>query len=646
MRSERTRRTGTLGFLSGLPGPRKAPQSTNGTPDEHFGVHRTSDDLLLRFNDPSSPKGIHELSLASWLEFEDLGLAIADYMYEWGKTAGSGTRESRKQSLYEFRLYLKHTAAVRRSQTIRLRDLSSDLINGYVDWLDHPMSRMDPNENAPGPWSENTRNARWSAARLFIEWLVANPRYSHLLAGPLKLTENPWPGRHHKTREVSSLDESVLKAIRLACKSEIETLIKHLEYGESVILDPTIVVPPPGERSTTPFRNLETRIKAVHHLYPSGLPSRSVLQKANLGLSRALTPPYDTVDGVCRYLHFTPRSIVPIVLLLAMDSFFNPSTILTLDWSNIRKNHPIFGGSRWLLVGEKPRAKSRGKTRRRSGGADKGEQRHSIPALISDPFAAANLLRLLERHTEKIRPYLPLVFQTRVFVYWQIASHGFRSFYSNDGASSDRAWVHNLKLFIDDHNLPSFVLKQMRQAGADIVFAITDGDLKAQQKALGHSSAATTYRHYQSTYAKAKRQESLAAGMQHLDRFVASEGKVDIRRTGMTERKTAATPGFTCFEPEHSPQPGQQPGRLCSAYGSCPDCPLSSINPHNPRTYVRLAQLRIRFHEARVRLDPLRWAAVWQKQLLALDEVWLPKFSDNIIREAGSISLPPIPEIE
>ena len=65
---------------------------------------------------------------------------------------------------------------------------------------------------------------------------------------------------------------------------------------------------------------------------------------------------------------FTARALVPFVLLIGIDGSFNPEGLLTLEWGDVERRHPIFGGDRWRITARKDRAAA---PHRRSRGIDR-----------------------------------------------------------------------------------------------------------------------------------------------------------------------------------------------------------------------------------------------------------------------------------
>src|SRR5690606_34194574 len=98
---------------------------------------------------------------------------------------------------------------------------------------------------------------------------------------------------------------------------------------------------------------------------------------------------------------------------------FNPSTILTLNWDDIEKAHPIFGEDRWRLSGGKPKA---GRV-----------QRKSFPAKVTSHDAAVVLLKHLEAFSERSRKHLLPIHRGRVFIFWHMTNRCVEGFDDESG---------------------------------------------------------------------------------------------------------------------------------------------------------------------------------------------------------------------
>lgn len=426
--------------------------------------------------------------------------------------------------------------------------------------------------------------------------------------------------------------------MREAAIVEIEKDIERREVALSYLEEegdlPDVFHPAVG-----PFRHLSIKVRVVAEKLAGRLPRRGDGTAGN-GLNRALVPNYGTIAEVADLLHFSPRSLAPYVVLLAIDTTFNAEGILGLSWSQVRE-HPIFGMDRWQISVPKPRAMS--------GSGEKGTTYHrrSFATRPTDPTTTVNLLKTIRRFSKITTGLTGDHFKDRVFLFYMIRTNSYRSFDSYSGElSADSAWTNALKSFISDNSLPDFTLRTLRVSGGEVVNEVTGGNIVAQQKALGHMSLETTCRYYRTGAIRRSGQESLSLAMAWRERFITSNGRSDTRNGALLGGgHTAATPGFICTDPFNPPAEKASPGKLCALYGACATCELAAVDPHDPRAYARLVQFAHNIREAQTRLHPQRYAKAWAPQLDRIVGYWLLKFP-KWIRNQESPALPPLPDLD
>lgn len=604
-------------------------------PPEEFGVILTPDSLSVRFAPPRAGRPPQTLDLSDWLDRPELGLAVARHLADWGCGKSQATRESRKKTLRSFLTFLREVEAGQQKPIASVSDVYSELGAMYVAWLDGKLDFIDSKRS---PLAKNTKAQRFNAFKEMVAFWMASDRYAPSLPPDLQIPRNPWPGRHHFIKGTEVLDPVSLARVRQAAIDEIVADLDIREKAMAAAQDRTVALPPPRLPSVVPYKDIRVKLRLALEVFDGRLPSMEELA-AFPGLRRALKPPYGTLAEVGARLHFSPRALVPYIVLLGVDTAFNGEGLLGLSWNDV-KEHPIFGADRWQISAPKSRATPR------DGERGKPIHRRSFAANLSAVEAPVNLLRALKRFTWLTRRHVPECHRDRVFVFHVVKTGICRSF---EGAAhsvtDDTIWGLALKTFIADHDLSEFTLRTLRSTGGDVVHQLT-GDIKAQQTALGHGTPGTTLKHYMSGAAKQRDKEALSEGMDWRHRFIETKGKSDTRNGALLSGgNTATTPGFGCVDPFDSPIPSQRLGRLCSAFGACPVCPLATIDPDDPRSYARVIQFREKLIEARSLIDPVRFLEAWAPQLSRLDVYWLPAFSAKGLAGA-ELALPPFPDLE
>jgi hypothetical protein len=231
----------------------------------------------------------------------------------------------------------------------------------------------------------------------------------------------------------------------------------------------------------------------------------------------------------------------------------------------------------------------------------------------------------------------------RLFIFSGIG--GLPSTFGNDDdahAATTGTWHTALKKWCKDNSLEPFALSQIRSTILDEVQQRT-GDI-LQARSLGrHRRADTTWHHYTSDGTRKRYQERLGAVFMVRDRWIDTKGTIDPRERTETQDKGAATPGFFCFDPYDSPQPGQKEGRLCNAYGRCPACPLAAANLGDVTSVALYRALRHAIAESQPLMSPEVFREQWHDVLGDLDAL-LVQIPASVAKRAVSIKvkLPPV----
>ena len=542
---------------------------------------------------------------------------LARYMQDRFASAGTA---SRKNIFKAFRLlwnFLDYEHKNIDRAYISWKDVDDGLLSRLIGWMSNA-------ETGPS-LSPASKANRYNVIRAFFEWLKSD---ALLLSDGWVVRRNPWPlsYRSVKSRDVLS-GPSLASTVRAAVQ-DIGQTIANWDSARTIISDPLVVVPPRAAKMSA-YKTQAVVLKTLATTFPDGLPRYAELKAHRRGLYDALrTYPQLSYGRAIKAIVPTARLIVPFVVLIALATLFNPETILKLRWSHIDEEHPVFGADRWRLRGDKPRSGR--------------EQIRSFPARVTHLTNPIPLLKLLRQQTARLRDELPQALRDYVFVFRaENRSTPATAFVASD--TSRTAWNSALRRFTVEYHLDPFALANLRPTGSDLVDELTGGDLLAQQMLLNHAKPETTEQYYTSHAARARRQERLAQAMEWRERYARSGGKVDAR--GQLGSSRAATPGYECFDPYDSPVLGQVAGRLCTAYGRCPTCPLHAVNVRSPKSLARIIQLAARLDEASEQLAAQRWLSQWMPIQKAVRK-HLYLFAEEVYTAARQLQLPPIPEVE
>lgn len=188
--------------------------------------------------------------------------------------------------------------------------------------------------------------------------------------------------------------------------------------------------------------------------------------------------------------------------------------------------------------------------------------------------------------------------------------------------------------------------RRIRNVIAEMAHDVLGGDIRLVGQLLHHSLPETTRNHYQNANVRAFQVTQLAKGMQQRERWAISKGKIEPRNVDKHHDRSAATPGFRCVDPTDSPIPGQEAGRLCTAYGSCPACPLAMIDLKNVYAAACCAELKTLMDQERLNLGQQVFDMRRGSSYHALTEIFLPAFPSSIRAQAAQLDMPSLPDLE
>jgi hypothetical protein len=548
----------------------------------------------------------------------------------WLKYKQAKTRRPQQRKALTIRLnpFGKFIRAYERSYGIRIEspsDISQRLVDVFLSWLKDE-SEVRPKLNDTRTIKGITRRTAYNAAHDFLAFVARSDEFGHMIIDELIFERNVSPGSHKDVVHFDSLTEYTVTQIRAACFAEISQSLEKLAIGARILADDAIIAPYLQTTSGAAFKDIAVCVKAYHEAEKLRL-TPSEFSKHYRGLDRAMGgPPFHSFTDILSYLHLSKRSLVPFVCLLAMHTFFNPDTILTVTWEGL-EDSKIYGSARRALNGMKYR-----------GGASK--QTRTFATNVKRDYSPAKLLEALGLNTPYTATFLPVSATTPIFCYARRDG--------SVGAFTKAGEFRRVLLeFISDNNLPHFTLAQFRKTGGDLLDRASKDAPAVKKTGLNQQKTETTESSYETPATKSRRAEGLATSINIRARRVDVEGRIDTRGGSLpAEQRLAATPGFSCQEPYDSPYPDQIKGRLCTAYCCCPDCPLAAVDMDSAVDCARVMQVRRALIAARATVNPSRWKSRLEPQLRAIEEIWLPGFSQKAKRGSRSQSFPPIPEVE
>lgn len=505
---------------------------------------------------------------------------------------------------------------------ITLEDLDRSLWNQFKQWLD---TKVPPNKRQP--ILPKTRSTTFGALVVVLESLKSVPEFSRLARTAYDSRPSvTWDSAETRTTARERLSLQALRAIDSAISKDIELLRQKVDRSE-------ILLQKGCERIAArdiDFFDLATCAAWLSQEFPNGLPSVPVIKKMHPNLH-----PYVAYNGrnshsiltIKELLYPEARDLVPLVIFLAIESAYNPTTLFELEWSDIQVGECL--GEPVVRLGG---VKSRGSI----------DPAVPLPAARTEP-----ILDLVKRLTMRVRATVSNPLKDRLFLFSRLqgTTPAGRGFGGDDRgvAKTDSSWRRGLKEFCQDHGLEPFTLSQIRATIGDEI-AFREGIVVAAQ-VLGHQGVQTTERHYVSDGTRWREAEYLGSAMLFRERWFRTNGKIDPRRRRLTPRmdRGAATPGFHCLDPYDSPWPMQRKGRLCTAYGRCPSCPLAAADTRDAGAVALYLALRSAIFDAQGRIPGEGWLERYGQVLMDLDAL-LKHVAVDVMKSAERfhVNLPPV----
>lgn len=517
-------------------------------------------------------------------------------------------------------------------RNIILSDISNAMIGEYVDTVGR--------KNASGEYSlmKATRNFRVNPLRRVIRILRSSLKYQNSFRKNLHIPKNLWLGGSRDFEPTEAISGDVVGEIYNACVRDIQRqLDKRAEGTELIATHTPLKASEPVTQAS--YKELGNCLAAIASIPNGILLDHIKFKEEHPRIYFAMNSYHGGFKNVIGYFAPSARDLVPFVLLLGLQTAFNPDVLLSLS-SDDFEYREIMGKTRIFLRPYKKRS------RRRQNRSFSTE-----PSTLDNP---GRLLRILDEFTSPLRQFCHPVFKNRLFLFILLTRKFAneikkpRAFGLRSGAvSGDQAYKGGQETFRNEYNIPKFTLNQLRITSLDIVGSIFQNNLLALKAAGGQRNPQVLLDHYRSGMMRSRDSEALGEVMSLHERWVSTKGLIDPRTRPHAKDVGAATPGFHCHDPFQSPLIGQTQGKLCTAYGQCPNCPLAAIDFSSAFALACLRQLQVVLQEARKSLPAQRWLEAWGPVEARVESYWLPAFDKpHVLAEAHGLSIPSFSPIE
>lgn len=582
--------------------------------------------VFLRFFDQENDPIEQRIDVSQWTEFPNLWQPFCEALIAWGTVHTARGRYEKVRDLsrgwFEF---LRHVPI---NKTLCIEQIDKSLINRFIHWLNQSDSE------GYSRWALGTRRTRLGALKAVLDQLIMNPgseSNQEALRLSSQVPKHVWPGSHRAAVPTRVVDSATLIDLYTACTSEIRRTMAFVNEGQ-LLIEINRAKLPARASSQSDYKELGLCLAMVDETFADIIPDRWGIRDVNNHLHNAILA-YHGFSKIPTYFYPQPRLLVPFVLLFALYTSANADMLTDMKRADFEEQISM-GSERIVWRGFKARASRR--------------QRRSFPVDSADDNPAT-LLDFLDRWTSRLRVNAGKHVKDHVFLFVAKWGGGKKAVTFGPGGNVGRgsSWSHNLNLFLEDHELEKLNLKILRASGLDLVHELFNGDLRAVKAAGGQKNNNTIFNHYTSDSARQRNAERIGESIQLYDRWRESEGASDSRVDLNKEDHGACTPGWCCLDPFSSPIAGQTNGKLCTAYGACPECPHAYVDIESPYALAQLLQLREAIERAQMSLSAERWLSVWGPRLAALNQKWIPRFtSELVISEAAMLDLSPLPELE
>lgn len=529
------------------------------------------------------------------------------------------TRKTRFHSNKWLQLGFFKFLRLEKKEDLSLDKLHSGLVHDYVRWL----NRVDPG-SGKAVWKEGTRSSYYGILGVMIEAIKQTPKWRKQIPADFSVPTHQWPGRGRKHTPTPIVQDEDFALIYRACLTEMTKVREAITADLELLQRSALEIP----KNPTTFRDYAHRgvaLAALDNIFKQTVPCYPELEKNHSYLLTAIKTQFGTLLKMRSVLAPSPRDLVPFVLMLAIHTRLNPEALLGSKQEDFGTEDRL-GEKRFM-----PRV-NKGRARRRQMPSSPVEVAYDNPHSI---------VEFLNSWTARLRKLARPDIATRQLLFVPRTSFSGVSFFDVESGTGGSVWETALRDFRNDHNLKRFTLQQLRPTTLDIGRAIHGNDVRAAQALGDHRTPETTNSHYTSGAQRERNAERLGEISTLRRRWLDTGGKADPRNPPEDADEGAVTPGWGCLDPYSSPYSSH--GKLCSAYGRCPGCHLTQLDIRSVYAAAQSVNLLNAVRRARETMDPQGWLERMAPVEKKLVHFWIPQFSPEILEQAKSLNLPPLP---
>jgi hypothetical protein len=618
------------------------------------------DHVVFRFANKTLPsKPVELFGTLPWTTMPKLTRPFADAAFALGRPFSNAQRYRIIRHTGIFLEYIAHFCKTDgiSSSSFSLCDITTCHFRGYIRNLNDLIGESGK------PLSIRTKRLYYRTAVCIIQHLQSHPYYKTLIQKPefLLPPRTPWQQTEYNSTPRQPLSVASIADLQDACEAECLKWLAMREDGCQMIMQANALLNEYDHTGNLPrdLSDCERLSLALAYLNTNGnlcayLSNRKVWLKENGTFACILKrTQYKSLNNILPYICSTARVLIPFYLLLAVKTAFNRTTVDEVRTDAIHQS-PIFPNSIRIIATEQANDSPQQNDERYAIIAPKPRARRDQIRTyrLNDPDDQLNVGALVQHVralTDSIRSIADPDSVFKLFIYPRKAScvpNPSSNFVVRHPHDRCTTFSKALSDFINDNNLQSFQINQIR-AGMNVISEIiTGGDIIQQAALLNHSSFNVTDSHYTSTASRGRQREKIAEVQNSRERFITTNGRYDPRNLMTSGTHKAITLGFECADPYDSPIAGQIKGRACDAHGECPRCPFASVNTTDPAAFAYLVRLDKSIEDGKPTLNDFRWLHIWQPIQMRL-HLHMAKFTDpTILASARQITLRPLPPVD
>jgi hypothetical protein len=552
----------------------------------------------------------------------ELAFAFRNHLTDKSKATRSGTFNRGVRNWFRFLDVHARSGAA----PVSMANVDINILNAFIAWLNRQ------------PIGKGSRHAAWSSFKQLAGWLQRHR--PDLVHSDLELPFNVFPRKNAEAQPRETLSKAELAAVLAAARTDIDASWRLFQEGrEALTRVDRQAIAAETDLCQLNLDDLGVLLAILTGRYGGLVPPASVTLAKGTGLwrlQRAILR-RGGGNGVARFLHATPETLVPYMIAIAAQTFANPEA-LRLMQRDCMSEHVLLAG-RAVITWTKGRSN---RLQRRCFLRDKSI---SVPNLID------RVLTL----TELLVPHVASGERELLFLCGNVT--GSRSI----GVIPNHLMSTHVRSFAERHGLKGANGKPMvlafvnlRATGLTLAHAALGHDVLKTQVLANHVSPDTTRRYVDRPVVRAA--QAIELGRLQA-RFVAAirSGDLDLS-SGQSNRgehspivstQNATASGFICADPLAGIAPGESKGKLCTAWLGCFTCP-NAVIPLEADTLARLIRMREALSEARAGMAPDRWHLFYAPKLEILERDVLPRFSTTVHAAAMERlkATPPVPPIE